>query len=43
MLEEEAMKLGFPATGNFDFSAIEAGPMPRYPHNMDAVIAGKCS
>ncbi len=40
MLDEEAMKLGFPLSNNFDMSAIDTGPMPTFHGNSDAVIAG---
>lgn len=39
--EDECMKLGFPLESAYDFSAIEAGPMPKFHANSDAVIVGK--
>ena len=39
--EDECMKLGFPLESAYDFNAIEAGPMPKFHGNADAIIVGK--
>ena len=39
--EDECMKLGFPLESAYDFNAIEAGPMPKFHANADAIIVGE--